>query len=64
MFSTSGEAGIRTRIQSGFFGNASVGITLTGILASFSAPRNLTPASTFAGVLLTVSLLICFDSAL
>ncbi|KPW13673.1 Uncharacterized protein ALO42_05448 [Pseudomonas syringae pv. atrofaciens] len=45
--STSGETGMRTRIQSGFFGRSTVGMILTGMRATFSAPRSLTPASTF-----------------
>src|SRR5471030_1840225 len=62
MRSTSGETGIRTRIQSGLRGNSSVGIIFTGIRATFSAPRNLTPTSIFTGAFTgdCASVLICF----
>ncbi len=50
MRSTSGETGMRTRIQSGFFGSSSVGMIFTGIRATFSAPRSFTPTSTLPGL--------------
>ncbi|VVN45305.1 hypothetical protein PS673_05698 [Pseudomonas fluorescens] len=51
MRSTSGEIGMRTRIQSGLRGNSSVGMIFTGIRATFCAPRSLVPTSTLAGLL-------------
>lgn len=45
-----GETGMRTRIQSGFFGSSSVGMIFTGIRATFSAPRSFTPTSTLPGL--------------
>ena len=46
---TSGLIGILTRIQSGFFRNSVVGIILTGIRDTLSAPRNFSPCTTFFG---------------
>jgi len=46
---TSLPTGILARIQLGFLGITSVGITLTGIRETLSAPRNFSPATTFAG---------------
>ncbi|MCY1411612.1 hypothetical protein D9M71_270010 [compost metagenome] len=51
---TSGEVGISTRIQSGLRGTSSVGRIFTGIRATFSAPRSLTPASSGCGRVATV----------
>ena len=42
---TSSGAAIFTRIQSGLRGVSTVGITFTGIRATFSAPRSLIPCS-------------------
>src|SRR5690606_6367185 len=39
-----GEAGIFTRIQSGFLSRSTVGMTLTGMRATFSAPLNFSPS--------------------
>src|SRR5690606_27614637 len=63
MRSTSGETGMRTRIQSGFFSTSSVGMILTGMRASFSAPRSLTPVSTLAGLPGCSTVFIAFDPA-
>ena len=41
-----GVAGIRTRIQSGLRGISSVGMTLIGMRATLSAPRNFSPCTT------------------
>ncbi|MNG06672.1 hypothetical protein D3C84_899280 [compost metagenome] len=59
--STSGDAGMRTRIQSGLRGSSSVGMILTGIRATLSAPRSLTPTCTVAGLLPdeSTSVLLC-----
>src|SRR5471032_1828145 len=65
--STSGETGIRTRIQSGFFGRSTVGMIFTGMRATFSAPRSFTPASTFGraarSVTLSVGIRVCTVSS-
>jgi hypothetical protein len=42
---TLGETGIFTRIQGGFSGSSTVGITLTGIQTTLSAPRSFLPSS-------------------
>ncbi|MCY1455418.1 hypothetical protein D9M71_725510 [compost metagenome] len=67
MRSTSGEIGMRTRIQSGLRGNSSVGMIFTGIRATFCAPRSLVPTSTLAGPFcaasaMTVMVFPCADS--
>ncbi|MCY1491555.1 hypothetical protein D9M68_253430 [compost metagenome] len=62
MRSTSGDTGMRTRIQSGFFGSSSVGMIFTGMRATFSAPRNFTPTSTLAGLPAVSTVLIRFRS--
>jgi len=46
---TSGELGTRTRIQSGLRGNSTVGMILTGMRATFSAPRSFSPCTTLRG---------------
>ena len=45
MRATSGDEGTLIRNHSGLRGMVSVGITLMGIRATLSAPRNLTPVS-------------------
>src|SRR5471030_526119 len=67
MRSTSGETVMRTRIQSGFFGSSVVGMIFTGMRATFSAPRSLTPASTLArgavrSVTSSVGIMVCTAS--